>query len=72
MQFSDLLTKEQKEEILKEKLMQFYVEGYQLSLNLQVAKDTNNGTALNESHSAIKTLEVAVAVYTKELESLNN
>lgn len=70
MDFANLLTKEQRLEILNQKLLQFYVEGYQLSLNLQVAKDTNNGDALNEAYSNIKTLEAAIQVYTKEYETL--
>jgi hypothetical protein len=72
MNFKDFLSKEQQKEILTQKLFQLYVDGYQIALNLRVAKKTNNADLIKEASGAIQTVEAAIEVYSEELSTINN
>jgi hypothetical protein len=70
MNFSELLTAEQRKQILSTRLEAFYVEAYQVSLHTEVARATGDQASLDQSLEALKILETAIKVYSSELESL--
>ena len=68
MDYSALLTDEQKRSILTARIEQFAAEGYQHTLNREVAKD--NLEAVAAADEALAILDSAIAVHQAELAKL--
>jgi hypothetical protein len=70
--FGALLTTEQKQNLLTQRIQQFAAEGYQHTLNKQVAesKDPIDETLLGQSDDAIATLSAAIKEYQAEFDKL--
>jgi hypothetical protein len=66
--YSALLTPEQKRAILEQRLAQFAAEGYQHTLNKEVAKD--NAEAVASADAALAILDAAIQVHQDELAKL--
>lgn len=70
--FNGLLSVEEKQSILSQRLKNYAAEAYQIHLNnesLKVDAETN-ADAIAESEKALINLENAINVYQKELDSL--
>ena len=70
MNFSELLSVEQRKEILESRILNFAVEAYQVSLNKQVAESTEDLTAVEQANNALATLESAIQIYKDELATI--
>ena len=68
MDYSALLTDEQKRAILEQRLAQFAAEAYQHTLNKEVAKD--NAEAVEAADAALAILDAAIKVHQDELAKL--
>lgn len=68
--FDALLSDEQKRLILKQRLEQFVVEAYQVTLNIRVAEANGDENSVLEGNKTLGILENAVAIYTEELNSV--
>lgn len=66
--YSALLTTEQKKAILEQRLAQFASEGYQHTLNKEIAKD--NADAVAAADEALAILDKAIEVHQEELSKL--
>lgn len=69
-QFSAYLTDEQKRGLIVQRIQQFAVEGYQISINRKVAEANDDKDVLEEIDKNIATLNQVIAVYTEELNAL--
>jgi len=69
MDYSSLLTNEQKRSILEQRIAQFASEAYQHTLNKEVAG--NNLEAVAAADEALATLDNAITVHQAELAKLN-
>ena len=70
MNFSELLSVEQRKEILESRILNFAVEAYQVSLNKQVAESGEDLAAVEQANNALATLESAIQIYKDELASI--
>jgi hypothetical protein len=68
MDYSALLTNEQKRNILEQRIAQFAAEAYQHSINKQVAGD--NAEAVEAADNALSILDNAIRVHQDELAKL--
>jgi hypothetical protein len=68
MDYSALLTDEQKKSILEQRIAQFASEAYQHGLNKEVAKD--NAEAVQAADEALAILDNAIKVHQDELAKL--
>jgi hypothetical protein len=68
MDYSALLTNEQKKSILEQRIAQFAGEAYQHTLNKSVAGD--NAEAIQAADDALAILENAITVHQDELAKL--
>jgi len=68
--FSTLLTDEQKRNLLSQRIEQFAGEAYQHELNRQIAEKVFDADAVTNSEAALQTLETAIDVHRQELEQL--
>lgn len=68
MDYSTLLTDEQKKAILEQRIAQFASEAYQHALNKEVAKD--NAEAIAAADDALAILDNAITVHQDELAKL--
>ena len=68
--FSAYLTDEQKRGIIVQRIQQFAVEGYQISINRKVAETTGNEEVISEIDKNIETLTSVIAAYQAELDAL--
>lgn len=68
MDYSALLTDDQKRSILEQRLAQFAAEAYQHTLNKEVAKD--NEEAIKAADDALAVLDTAITVHQDELAKL--
>jgi hypothetical protein len=68
MDYSTLLTNEQKKSILEQRIAQFAAEAYQHGLNKEVAKD--NVEAVQAADEALAILDNAIKVHQDELAKL--
>ena len=71
MDYSALLTDEQKKAILEQRIAQFASEGYQHEINKTVAAASGNEEGVKASDDALAILEKAIAVHQEELAKLN-
>lgn len=68
MDYSSLLTNEQKRSILEQRIAQFASEAYQHSINKQVAGD--NAEAVTAADEALAILDNAIKIHQDELAKL--
>ena len=68
MDYSSLLTNEQKKSILEQRIAQFASEAFQHALNKEVAKD--NAEAVQAADEALAILDNAITVHQEELAKL--
>jgi hypothetical protein len=68
MDYSALLTNDQKRSILEQRIAQFATEAYQHELNKEVAKD--NPEAIQAADDALAILDNAITVHQEELGKL--
>jgi hypothetical protein len=68
MDYSSLLSTEQKKSILEQRIAQFASEAYQHSINKQVAGD--NAEAVAAADDALAILENAIKIHQDELAKL--
>ncbi len=68
--FSAYLTDEQQKNIIAQRIQQFAVEGYQISINRKVAEATGDEAVLAEIDKNIETLTSVIAAYQAELDAL--
>ena len=68
--FSAYLTDEQKQNIIAQRIQQFAVEGYQISINRKVAEVSGDEAVLAEIDKNIETLTNVIAAYQIELDAL--
>lgn len=66
--YSELLTNDEKRNILKQRLTQFAAEGYQHTINKEVSKD--NAEAVAAADQALVLIEAAINVHLAELEKI--
>ena len=68
MDYSTLLTDDQKKAILEQRIAQFASEAYQHTLNKEIAKD--NAEAIAAADDALAILDNAITVHQDELAKL--
>lgn len=68
--FSTLLTTEQKKQLLEARIAQFANEGYQHSLNKKVAEEQQNESGIQAADEAMAILSTAIEAHQTELASL--
>lgn len=65
--YSSLLTEEQKKSILDQRLTQFAAEAYQHEINKQVAAAAGNTDGVKSADEALAVLDAAIKVHQEEL-----
>ena len=70
MDYSTLLTDDQKKSILETRIAQFATEAYQHELNLRVAKSLKNDEGVANAENALSVLESAITEHQAELKTL--
>lgn len=68
--YSSLLTGQQKREILSGRVSQFAAEAYQYSLNLKTAESVGTEEQIESIKKSIEVLEAAIKVHQDELAEL--
>lgn len=68
--FSAYLTDEQKQNIIAQRIQQFAVEGFQISINRKVAEASGDEAVIAEIDKNIETLTNVIAAYQAELDAL--
>jgi hypothetical protein len=69
--FNNLLSADQKRDLLTQRIQQFATEAYQHELNRQIAVTVNDEQATLQAESALATLETAITVHEEELNGLS-
>jgi hypothetical protein len=69
--FDNLLTDEQKRQILEQRIQQFAVEAYQITLNTRLAEASGDEEGKTNGDATLVTLESAINLYTEELDKLS-
>lgn len=64
--YSGLLSPEQKQALLTERIQQFAAEAYQHQLNKQIAESIGDTEAITNADQALATLETAINIYQTE------
>lgn len=70
--YSSLLSAEQKKAILEQRVQQFAAEAYQHELNKQIAVSIGDEQAVSQADAALATLEVAISTYQNEASNLDS
>ena len=70
MDYSSLLTNDQKRSILEQRIAQFASEAYQHTLNKTVAESTNNTAGVESADTALAMYDNAITVHQDELAKL--
>jgi hypothetical protein len=70
--YTTLLTTEQKREILAQRMTQFAAEAYQHSLNKATCEALNDAEGVEAANKATATLEAAINVHAAELSALGD
>jgi len=68
--FSELLSTEQKRNLIENRIAQFAAEGYQHTLNLSAAEKLEDEQLIEASQKAIETLSAAIETHEAELAAL--
>ena len=69
--FNNLLSADQKRDLLTQRIQQFATEAYQHELNRQIATSVNDAQAVEQAEAALVTLETAIDVHQVELDGLS-
>ena len=69
--FNNLLSADQKRDLLTQRIQQFATEAYQHELNRQIATSVNDAQAVEQAEAALVTLETAIGVHQVELDGLS-
>jgi hypothetical protein len=69
--YDNLLTQEQKKEIVQGRLQQFAAEAYQTELNREIQVRDNNEEAISGYDATLSLLETAIEVHQEELAKLD-
>jgi hypothetical protein len=65
--YSALLSDEQKKSILEQRLTQFAAEAYQHNINKQIAEASSNTDAVQAANDALAILDVSITFHQEEL-----
>lgn len=68
--YSELLTNDQKRNILQQRIAQFAAEAYQHTLNKKSLEALNDEAGIEASDKSLQILESAIQVHKAELEAL--
>ena len=68
--YSSLLTAEQKQNILNQRIAQFAAEAWQHELNKQTCTQLNDEAGVASAEQALATLEAAINVHQAELNNI--
>ena len=68
--YSSLLTDDQKRSILEQRLAQFASEAYQHTINKEVAIATQNADGISAADDALEILDKAISIHQDELNKL--
>lgn len=68
--YTSLLTSEQKRNIIEQRITQFASEAYQHLLNKQTCQAIGDEAGIENADKAIAVIESAIAIHKTELESL--
>jgi hypothetical protein len=68
--YSSILTPEQKRSILEQRIQQFAAEAFQHDLNRQVAENTGDTDGMANAAAAITVIDQAITVHQDELAKL--
>jgi hypothetical protein len=69
--YSSLLTSEQKKQILEARISQFASEAYQITLNLATAEKVGNPEQVEKIKNSLNLIEAAITVHQEELKLLS-
>lgn len=69
--FEELLTVEQKQQILQQRISQFAAEAWQHQLNKQTCQTLNDVEGETAANNALSVLEAAIQVHQDKLTELN-
>jgi hypothetical protein len=69
--FNNLLSADQKRDLLTQRINQFATEAYQHELNRQIAESVQDQPAIEQAEQALATLETAINVHEAELDGLS-
>jgi len=69
--YTSLLTAEQKQNILTQRISQFAAEAWQHELNKQTCTQLGDEAGVASSEAALATLEAAINVHQTELQSIS-
>jgi hypothetical protein len=68
--YNDILSTEQKREILNARILQFARDAYQYNLNLKAAELIASSDQVESIKKSLEVLEAAISVHQKELDEL--
>jgi hypothetical protein len=68
--YNDILSTEQKKEILNARILQFARDAYQYNLNLKAAELIASSDQIESIKKSLEVLEAAISVHQKELDEL--
>jgi hypothetical protein len=68
--YSNILSAEQKTEILTARILQFARDAYQYKLNLKAARLIGSEDQIEKIEKSLEVLEAAISVHQEELDSL--
>jgi hypothetical protein len=68
--YNDILSTEQKKEILNARILQFARDAYQYNLNLKAAELIASSDQVESIKKSLEVLEAAISVHQKELDEL--
>lgn len=72
LDYSALLTADQKRGILEQRLAQFAAEAFQHDINKQVAEASGNTEGVAQAEAALAVLDTAITVHQDELAKLES
>lgn len=70
--FDELLTNDQKAELIRNRIAQFAAEAYQLTLNRKTAQTVSEEANLENIDKSLSLLETAISVHKEELAKLES
>lgn len=69
--YTGLLTTEQKKQLIEQRVTQFAAEAYQHELNKQIAAQINDTASVEQADAALAVLETAINAYQAEAAALD-
>ena len=68
--YEEILNKEQKIEILKNRISQLIIEGYQNSIGIKVAVNLNDQERIDQIQNILNIIEISLLTHKQELDLL--